>query len=216
MNFLKNFDWHSLIGHSLIGQMTDASTEATSSWYETLAPTGSVLAAIILVLLVIVLWGLNLIALPGNWLAVLLLAGYAWLGPHEGRTSISMLPVVAALGCAVLGEIVEFVAGAFGAKRAGGSRRGTVMAVIGSMIGAVAGAFIGLPIPLIGPVLAAILFAGLGATAGAMYGEWTNGRSWKESWSIGHAAFWGRTFGTLGKVTVGAAIVLIAIVSVMF
>jgi uncharacterized protein YqgC (DUF456 family) len=124
--------------------------------------------------------------------------------------------VIAAAICAVAAEILEFAAGALGAKRAGGSRRGTIMAVVGSMIGAVLGAIIGLPIPIIGSVLAAILFAGMGATAGAMYGEWTDGRSWKESWAVGHAAFWGRTFGTLGKVSVGAIIVLIAIMAVIF
>lgn len=202
---------------SLVGQV-----EAESSgWFDRidfswLGPTGDVLLAVVLVLLCIVLWGLNLFALPGNWLAVLLLALYAWLGPQEGRTAISFYPVVAALVCALLAEILEFAAGAFGAKRAGGSRRGTIMAVIGSMIGAVLGAVVGLPIPLVGPVLAAILFAGVGATAGAVYGEWTDGRSWKESWSIGHAAFWGRTFGTLGKVSVGSLIVIIAFFAVIF
>ncbi len=87
--------------------------------------------------------------------------------------------------------------------------------MIGSMIGAIAGALIGVPVPVIGSVLAAILFGGLGATAGAMYGEWTDGKSWRESWPIGHAAFWGRTLGTLGKMSVGFAIVMIALVGVL-
>jgi len=68
---------------------------------------------------------------------------------------------------------------------------------------------------VIGSVLAAILFGGVGATLGAMYGEWTDGRPWRENWSIGHAAFWGRTFGTLGKVTAGLVIVIIAIVGIL-
>jgi uncharacterized protein YqgC (DUF456 family) len=184
-----------------------------SSW---LVPTGQVLLAIVLVLLCIILWGLNLFGLPGNWLAVLMLATYAWLGPQEGRTAISFTPVLAALACALLAEVLEFAAGAVGAKRAGGSRKGTMFAVLGSMVGAVAGAIIGLPIPVLGPVLAAILFAGAGATVGAMYGEWTDGRSWKESWSIGRAAFWGRTFGTLGKVSVGSVIVVITLIAIAF
>ncbi len=83
------------------------------------------------------------------------------------------------------------------------------------MVGAILGALIGVPVPVIGSVLAAILFGGIGATAGAMYGEWTDGRSWRESWAIGHAAFWGRTFGTLGKITAGLVIVIIAITGVV-
>ena len=212
MNFLGIFDWTWIIGQA---------TGDAAGWFEWvdfswLGPAGDVVLAVLLVLVCIVFWGLNLIALPGNWLAVLLLALYAWLGPQQGRTAITITPVIAAAICAVVAEILEFAAGALGAKRAGGSRRGTIMAVIGSMLGALLGAVIGLPIPLVGPVLAAILFAGIGATAGAMYGEWTDGRSWKESWAIGHAAFWGRTFGTLGKVSVGAFIVFIALMAVIF
>ena len=206
------YEWKWMVGQA---------TGDAAGWFEGfdfswLNPAGDVLLAVSLVFACIILWGLNLIALPGNWLAVLLLALYAWLGPEQGRAAISVTPVIAAAICAVVAEILEFAAGALGAKRAGASRRGTIMAVLGSMIGAVLGAVLGLPIPIIGPVLAAILFAGIGASAGAMYGEWTDGRSWKESWAVGHAAFWGRTFGTLGKVSVGAIIVIIAMLAVIF
>lgn len=216
MNLLRSFDAVSWLEQSI------ASTAVESaSWWQSidlswLGPAGGVATAIGLILACILLWALNLFALPGNWLAVLLLAGYAWLGPDEGRIAISFTAVLAAFACASLAEIVEFVAGAFGAKRAGGSRRGTVMAIIGSMVGAFTGAVVGLPVPIIGSVLAAILFAGIGATVGAIYGEWTDGRSWEESWAIGRAAFWGRTFGTLGKISVGAGIVLVAVIAVAF
>lgn len=186
------------------------------SYFGWVEPTGTVLAAIALVVLCIVAWAGNLITLPGNWIAVALLAIYAFLGPSESRASIGYIPVIAAFLCALLGEIFEFIAGAMGAQKAGASRKSTLFAVIGSMCGAIVGAIVGLPIPILGPVLAAILFGGLGATLGAMFGEWTDGRSWKESWPIGHAAFWGRTFGTIGKVTAGMMIILIAIVSVVF
>jgi len=87
--------------------------------------------------------------------------------------------------------------------------------MLGSVVGAIVGAMVGIPVPVVGPILAAILFAGLGATAGAMWGEWSDGRPWRENWSIGHAAFWGRTFGTLGKITAGFGIFLIALMSVL-
>ena len=60
-----------------------------------------------------------------------------------------------------------------------------------------------------------MLFGGLGATAGAMYGHWSDGKPWKDSWTIGHAAFWGRTFGTLGKMLTGLLIVLAVILGVL-
>lgn len=186
-----------------------------SEWLSWLTPTGTVMLAIALVLVCAAAWAANLIALPGNWIAVALLAAYAWLGPETGRAAIGYPWVIAAFAFALVGEMLEFAASAVGAQKAGASRRSTIYAMIGSMVGAIGGAAIGVPVPVIGSVLAAILFGGLGATAGAMYGEWTDGKSWKDSWSIGHAAFWGRTFGTLGKVTAGLAIVVIALLGVV-
>jgi uncharacterized protein YqgC (DUF456 family) len=188
---------------------------APGGWTIWLEPTGTVMLAILLVLLCVIAWGTNLIALPGNWFAVALLAVYAWLGPQESRATIGYVAVVIAFLCALLGEVIEFIAAAMGAQRAGASRKSTIYAVVGSVIGAIFGAVIGVPVPVIGSVLAAILFGGCGAAAGAMYGEWTDGRSWKENWSIGHAAFWGRTLGIFGKVSVGLVIVVIAIVCVI-
>ena len=172
--------------------------------------------AVGIVVLCLIGWALNLIALPGNWIAVALLAIYAWLGPSEGRAEIGFAVPAIAFAFALLGEIFEFAASAVGAKKAGASRRSTLLAMVGSMVGAIAGAFIGIPIPVVGPVIAAILFGGLGATAGAIYGEWSDGKNWRDSWSIGHAAFWGRTFGTLGKVSAGLAIVVAALIAVLF
>jgi hypothetical protein len=210
-------DWCSLYRLTNLLANADSSVDAGgwASWFDWFEPTSTVLVAITLVLLCIIAWGTNLIALPGNWFSVALLALYAWLGPQDSRAAIGYVAVIAAFACALAGEGIEFIAAAMGAKRAGASRRSTMFAVLGSMVGAILGAVIGVPVPVIGSVLAAILFAGVGATAGAMYGEWTDGRSWRESWPIGHAAFWGRTFGTLGKVTAGLIIVVIAISGVV-
>ena len=187
----------------------------SNAWIAWLEPTGTVLLAITVVLLCMIAWAGNLIALPGNWAAVLILLVYAFVGPEPGNASMGYTPVVAALCFALLGEGFEFVAAAMGAQKAGASRKATLLAMIGSMAGAMLGAIVGLPVPIVGQVLAAILFGGLGATLGAMLGEWHNGSSWRESLPIGHAAFWGRTIGTLGKVAAGAVIVIIAMISVM-
>lgn len=187
----------------------------STTWTAWLEPTGTVLLAITVVLLCMIAWAGNLIALPGNWAAVLILLVYAFLGPQTGNASMGYTPVIAAFGFALLGEGFEFVAAAMGAQKAGASRKATLLAMLGSMAGAMLGALVGLPVPIVGQVLAAILFGGLGATLGAMLGEWHNGSSWRESLPIGHAAFWGRTIGTLGKVAAGAVIVVIAMISVM-
>lgn len=196
-------------------RLTGTATIETSTWTAWLEPTGAVLAALILLILCFAAWATNLVALPGNWICVALLAFYAWLGPQEGRANLGYGVVVAAGVLALVGESLEFLASALGAQRAGASRRSTLYALIGSIGGAITGAIFGLPVPVVGPILAAILFAGLGATAGAMIGEWSDGRPWRENWNIGRAAFWGRTFGTLGKVSAGLIIVLIAIAGVV-
>ena len=212
-----SYELNELIGLIRIAALlADASSAVDSggwtTWFE---PTGTALAAIALVVLCGVAWAANLIALPGNWCAVALLALYAWLGPQDSRASIGYAAVIAAFACALIGEIFEFIAAALGAKSAGASRKSTVYAMLGSMAGAILGAIIGVPIPFVGSVLAAILFGGIGATLGAMYGEWTDGRPWKESWTIGHAAFWGRTFGMIGKISAGVVILVIALASVL-
>lgn len=193
----------------LIGQ-----TDLT--WTDWLHTSGVVLLAVVLVIACIAAWITNLVAMPGNWICVLLIALYAWLAPGEGRVAIGYGVVLAVFVFALIGELLEFVAGAAGAQRAGASRKSTLYSILGSIGGALAGAIIGVPVPIIGSVIAAILFGGLGAAAGAMYGEWTDGRNWKENWTVGHATFWGRTFGTLGKILAGLVIVILAVAALIF
>ncbi len=162
--------------------------------------------AVLLVLAAGMVWLLNLLSLPGNWGMVAMLTLYVWLGPEEGRMSVGLAALLAAFCLAILGEVVELIAGAMGAKRAGASRRSTFFALAGSMVGAITGAVVGVPIPAVGSIIAAVLFGGIGACLGAVYGEWTDGKPWKDSWAVGHAAFWGRTFGLLGKLSIGLMI----------
>lgn len=176
---------------------------------------GSILLAVGLVLVCTTAWLLNLVTLPGNWLAVLGMGLYAWLGPETGRVAIGIGPVIAGFVLGIVGEVFEFAAGAVGASKAGASRRATLYAIGGSMAGAIIGGIVGLPIPVLGPVLAALLFGGMGATAGAMLAEWNDGKAWRDNWRIGRAAFWGRTTGTAGKMVAGLAIVLVCLFSVI-
>ncbi|MEM8912173.1 MAG: DUF456 domain-containing protein [Planctomycetota bacterium] len=199
--------------------MIESWSETATSWTIWLQDVatigGSIVLALMLVLLCAMAWLLNLLTLPGNWIAVAFIGIYVWLGPQDGAISISTATVGWAFAVALLGELLEFAAGAVGTKRAGASRRATLMAIVGSMVGAIAGGIVGIPIPVVGPMLAALLFGGFGATLGAIFAEWQDGRPWRENWRIGRAAFWGRTAGTVGKMIAGLTIVLMSIFGVL-
>jgi len=171
---------------------------------------------ILLIISVLTFWVLNLIGLPGNWFIVGAATIYSGLMPPESRGGLDWTLVGILAGLALLGEVLEFVAGAAGVKKAGGSRGGIILALIGSFVGAMAGLFVGVPVPVVGSVIAAVLFAGLGALGGAMLGESLAGRNWTTSWQIGKAAFWGRLFGTVAKVLIGTILVGVAIAAALF
>jgi uncharacterized protein YqgC (DUF456 family) len=173
-------------------------------------------AAWALLLILVLLIGLlaTIFGLPGNWIMVAAAAVYAYAMPPE-KTADFGWPVLLTLALlAALGELLEFVASALGVARGGGTRRGALMALVGSLVGAVVGMLLGVPIPVIGPILAALLFASLGAMVGAMIGEHSTGRPLHETWQIGKSAFLGRLFGTLAKTTVGAVMVVVVTVAV--
>lgn len=173
------------------------------------------LFVILLVGTIVVGWALSLVGLPGNWLMVLAAAGYAWLGPAAGRMQISWQTVAATAALAVLGELAEFVAGMWGAHRAGGSRRAVLLAMVGSLVGAIVGGMLGLPIPLVGPPIAAVLGGGIGALVGASLAEHSRGERVGQTWRVGQAAFWGRLLGTGVKTAVATAIALVLAVALV-
>lgn len=99
---------------------------------------------------------LTLITLPGIWLMLLTALLCQWWQP--GMFSWWTLGVVALL--AVLAEVGEFLAGAAGAAKQGGSKTGMVAATVGGIIGAI----LGTPFfPLAGTILGGVVGAGLGA-----------------------------------------------------
>src|SRR3954469_16253656 len=95
--------------------------------------------AAVFVLAVLVFWFLNLVGLPGNWMIVAATALYAWLMPGDTRAAVGWSVVAVLAGLALVGELLELAAGAAGVKRAGGSRRGAVLALVGSVAGAITG-----------------------------------------------------------------------------
>ena len=173
-----------------------------------------ILSAMLLLVLIFVFWLLNLLNLPGNWMMSVATLVYMPLIPEDRRLAVTWPVVVALLLLATLGELVEFAASAWGVTKAGGTRWGSGLALIGSIVGGIAGIFFGLPIPILGQILAAVLFTGLGALVGAVAGERIAGRQFPESMQVGRAAFWGRLLGTFGKVSIGAVMGMLVLISV--
>ncbi len=169
----------------------------------------SIVYALLLLVVLSAAWLLTVLGMPGNWLMVAVAACYAWLVPADSAAAIGWGVVLAVALLAALGELLEALAGVFGAAKAGGSKRAAVLALAGSLAGGIVGMAIGLPIPLVGPLLGAVLAAGLGALSGAMVGELWKGRRMNQSWQVGKGAFWGRLLGTLAKVMVGSIMLVV-------
>jgi len=171
--------------------------------------------AFLLVAILLVGWVLTVVGMPGNWLVVAAVVGYVLLVPPASPVSIGWAVVLVLVILASLGELVEFLAGALGTAKAGGSKRGAVLALIGSLVGAIVGLVVGSPVPVVGSLIAGVLFAAVGAFVGAVVGEQWKGRNLDDSLRVGRGAFWGRLLGTVAKTAIGAAMVATTLVALI-
>lgn len=154
----------------------------------------SLLASLFLLLLCAVLL-LNLLSLPANWIAVGLVV--VWRFAHPAPGNMDTLFFAGLVGAAVFGEIVEFVAQAWGAKRYGSTTGGMWAGILGAIVGALLGV--------------AFLF-GLGAIIGALAGAWLGcyglermrGRSDEDASRAARGALVGRFLGLVIKCGIGA------------
>ncbi|NNJ26777.1 DUF456 domain-containing protein [Alienimonas chondri] len=166
--------------------------------------------AIPMVLTAAACWVATLFTLPGNWAILAIAAAWAYLMP-KGEYGLGFAwGTVAVLGALVaLGELVEFAAGAAGAKKEGGSRRGMALSILGAMIGSMTGAAVGVPVPLVGPLIGAVGGGAAGAFVGAYLGETWKGKGSSEAIQVSKGALIGRLLGTGGKLACGAVMVVI-------
>ena len=101
------------------------------------------LLATLAVLVSILLWLTNLLSLPGNWGIPIVGLGLAWGFPIDATTGgpgIGWDSVGVLFGLALLGEVLEFVAGAAGAAKQGASRRAIALSLVGSFVVSLVGA----------------------------------------------------------------------------
>ncbi|WP_166820424.1 DUF456 domain-containing protein [Thalassoroseus pseudoceratinae] len=164
--------------------------------------------AVLLLVANLIAWVSTAFGLPGNWLIVLFTALYAYLQPVGQTPHVSWTVVIAILILAAIGEIVEFLAGAAGAAKQGGSRRGIIFSIVGTIVGSILGATVGIPIPVIGPIIGAVGGGAGGAFAGAYLGESSLERTTTERLAIGKGAMIGRLLGTASKLIVGVVMVI--------
>lgn len=141
-----------------------------------------------IVFIVVGLAGLVLPALPGPPLlfAGLLVAAWAEDFVYVGAGTLTAIGIMA-----LFAYLVDFIAGAFGAKRYGASGR----AVIGATIGAVVGIFFGLVGVLLGPFV------------GAVIGELSTQRDLQAASRAGVGATVGLVIGAAAKIALGVAMV---------
>jgi uncharacterized protein YqgC (DUF456 family) len=157
--------------------------------------------------------GLNLVGLPGLWLMVGAHGMYAWLDQEDGLAGWQSC--LAMLALALLAEAIEFLAGAAGSKRAGGSLRSTAGAVLGGVVGGIGAVVL---VPWL-PILNAVLGACVGSFIGAALLESSKYVGDEESRpeyytrlrTVGWGAFKGKFWGVLLKSAVGVVMLVVSL-----
>ncbi len=147
---------------------------------------------------------LQLIGLPGTWLILLLAVAtraFEVFLPLGTEPMFSWWTLLALLALAVVGEIVELLASAAGAKTGGANKRGMTGAVIGGLLGALLATFL-IPIPVLGSILGAIMGSALGAIVGELS---EGGRTLRSTAKPAAGAVAGRIAGTVAKTGFAAA-----------
>jgi uncharacterized protein YqgC (DUF456 family) len=150
---------------------------------------------------------LTALTLPGMWVMLLFAALAQWWEYWAYGTWMFSWWTLGVCGAiALLGEIIEVVASAFGAAKFGGTRWGAVGSIVGTILGAVVGSFFLFP-------LGTILGAAIGAGGGALLCERHIGkRTWQDATRAGTGAAIGRLAASLVKT--GLAITVAIILSV--
>ncbi|MBN1788306.1 MAG: DUF456 family protein [Sedimentisphaerales bacterium] len=143
---------------------------------------------------------LSFFALPGNWLMIVTTVLFSiWQ-----KDSFSIYVIIIAIILAVIGEIIEFLAGAGGAKLAGGGKKAILAAIAGAIVGAVLGTVL-IPVPLFGTLLGSAIGTGMAV----LIVEEKAGKEFKDSVKTATTAGIAQMLGTSAKVIVGLVIWLV-------
>src|SRR5436189_5744225 len=135
------------------------------------------------------------LGLPGLWVMVAGVVGYAWFTDFR---SVGIATIVAVVGLAFLGEIIEGWLGFRFARTFGGSRRSAWGALVGGIVGAV----MGVPVPIVGSVIGAFV----GSFAGAALFEYSLSRTTGTAVRAAWGAVVGRAAAAAAKIALGSLI----------
>ena len=157
---------------------------------------------------------LVLLQLPGAWIMLALAGLIEWLDrlylPPDNQQTFGWWVLGASLALLLIGEVVEFIAGVLGAKKAGSSTRG----MVGALIGGIVGVFVFTPVLFFIPIFGALVGAVLGTFVGAVLGELTAKQTTlKGTMKPAFGATVGRVVGTMSKVLIAIAVWLMLTVS---
>jgi uncharacterized protein len=142
-----------------------------------------------LLVMAVGLVGTVLPVIPG---ILLIYAGYLFYGFATGWQAYGLAAIVGWSVVTALVLLLDFYAGALGAKRYGASRYGTWGSLIGGLIGTLAAGFPGL---ILGPFF------------GAVTGELLRGRSHREALRSGWGTFIGFMVGSVVKIAISVVMI---------
>jgi len=111
-------------------------------------------------------------------------------------------------GLAILAQVLDFLAGYFGARRFGATWKGGVGALIGAIVGPMAGSAIPGPGTIIGLII--------GPIVGAFLGEIASGRTWEEGGRAGFGTVVGGIVAFVLKFVIAVIMVAWFTVTVFF
>ncbi|CUH96252.1 hypothetical protein P22_2342 [Propionispora sp. 2/2-37] len=142
--------------------------------------------------------GLNILALPGNTFLFIVALVY---GFYEGFVHINTTILAALLGAVVLGELIELVAGALGAKKEKASKRAIVSAVVGAILGGIVGTTV---LPVLGSI-----FGAIGGSFIASYlAEYSKQADLDKARRVARSVMSGQILGMIIKLIVGIGMVI--------
>jgi uncharacterized protein len=157
--------------------------------------------------------GSLLLSLPGTWImlaaaVIIELADALYLDPAGPRQTFSWWVLGSCTGLALLGELIELLAGAAGTKAGGGTRRGMIGAIIGGILGVlVLTPVLSVVLPVVGTIFGVLLGALLGTFIGAVVGEiGAEQATLRGTIRPAIGATIGRVCGTVAKVAVAVVV----------
>lgn len=156
---------------------------------------------------------LVVLQLPGTWIMLALAVIIEWADQLYLSDPAPMTFGWWALGTALvltgIGELLELVAGAAGAKGGGATKRGIIGSLIGGIVGAIGLTFF-IPVPIVGTLIGAVVGSFMGAVIAEVTGP--QPRTVRDSMKPAIGASIGRVLGTFAKL--GVCIIVWLVLSV--